>query len=114
MTCEDNKSKQPKQPIQFPDDNKGPKSTHKQNTDDDDEVLMEKGEEEDFLEELASWGKLTLGEVVRKEEMVEEGRKGRRSKEPERSNILDDILDETNDAVNGNHCIRVFTIFTLW
>ncbi len=26
--------------------------------DEDDEVLMEKGEEEDFLEELASWGKL--------------------------------------------------------
>jgi hypothetical protein len=40
---------------------------------DNDEVLMEKGEEEDFLEELASWGKLTLGE--RQEERREAERK---------------------------------------
>ena len=33
-----------------------------------DEVLMEKGEEEELLEELESWGKLTQGEEEQRRE----------------------------------------------
>lgn len=40
-----------------------------------DEVLMEKGEEEDFIEELASWGNLTLGERQEEERREAERRK---------------------------------------
>jgi len=64
---------------------------------DDDEIVMDKNEEEEFLEELATWGKSPEHPIKKKHD----GRGVVKEDLSTSADILDTLLNEANEAVQG-------------